>query len=98
MDAGKYVVTCILDAMRRGDNPEEELNITISGLNSIEDVHMEWLNAELRPGDTVQITVVRGNYDPPCNTRPRMTGEDIIAKKLKYYHALREELKEFLQE
>ncbi|WP_342087073.1 hypothetical protein [Dyadobacter sp. OTU695] len=93
-----YVVTCILNALRRRDDSAEELNITISGLNSADDLHVDWLTTELRPGDTIQITVVGGDYDPPRNTRPRITEKDIIAHKLRHYNALKEELKEHLQE
>ncbi len=93
-----YVVTFILDAIRRKDSPDEELNITLSGLNSVDDVHVDWLKARLQPGDTIQITVIGDDYDPPHNTGPRITKKDIIARKLKYYYALKEELKEHLRE
>ena len=93
-----YVITCILDAVRRRDSPEEELHIAISGLNSIDDIHVDWLKAELRPGDTILVTVIGDDYDPPYCTRQRITEKDIIAHKLKYYHALKEELKEHLRE
>lgn len=98
LDVDKYVVTCILNAVRRKIDPSEELSITISGLNSIDDEQVDWLKAELQLGDTIQITVIDDSYDPPRDTRPRMTEEDIIASKLRYYHALKEELKEHLQE
>ena len=98
LDVSKYCITCILDATLRKDSPEEELNIVISGLNSVEDVHVDWLKAELSPGDTIEITVVEGGYDPPRNFTPRITGKDVIAQKLRYYHALKEELKAYLQD
>ncbi|GGH38120.1 hypothetical protein GCM10007423_31600 [Dyadobacter endophyticus] len=97
LGAENYVVTCILNAVLRRDSFEEELDITISGLDSVDDVHVDWLKTELRPGDTIQITVVGGDYDPPRNTRPRITEKDIIVHKLRYYYALKEELKEHLQ-
>ncbi|OJV16629.1 MAG: hypothetical protein BGO21_27525 [Dyadobacter sp. 50-39] len=95
--AESYVVTCILDAVRR-DATEEELSVTITGLNSTDNVHAEWSKQELRPGDVVQITVVDGIYDTPRNTFPRIAEKDIIAQKLKYFHILKEELKEYLNE
>jgi hypothetical protein len=98
LDVDNYIVTCILGAMRRRDSSQEELDITISGLDSVDDIHVDWLKAELRPGDKIQITVVGGDYDPPRNTQQRNTEKDIIAHKLRYYHVLKEELKEYLQE
>lgn len=94
----KYVVTCILNAVRRGIDPTEELSISISGLNSIEQEQVDWLKADLQLGDTIQITVIDGHFDPPCNTRPGMTEADIVSQKLRYYYALKEELREHLQE
>lgn len=93
-----YVITCILDVTRLKNSPEEELNISVSGLNSVDDIHVEWLKAELRSGDRIQITVIGGDYDPPHDTWPRVTEKDIIAHKVKYYYALKEELKEHLRE
>ncbi|MCF0073221.1 hypothetical protein LZD49_22265 [Dyadobacter sp. CY261] len=98
LDVDRYCVTCILDATRRKDNPDEELNINIGGYDADADVHFDWLKAELQPGDTIQITVVSGDYDPPSNTRPRITENDIIAQKLKYYNVLKEELEDYLRE
>ena len=98
LSVDKYVVTCILNAVCRKIDPAEELSLTISGLNSIDDEQVDWLKVELELGDTIQITVIDGGYDPPQDTRPRMTEEHIIANKLRYYHVLKEELKEYLQE
>lgn len=98
LGADNYVVTCILDVTRRKNSLAEELNISVSGLDSVDDIHVEWLKAELRPGDTIQITVIAGHYDPPHSIRPRITEKDIIAHKLRYYYALKEELKAHLPE
>ena len=41
LGAENYVVTCILNAVLRRDSFEEELDITISGLDSVDDV-LRW--------------------------------------------------------
>lgn len=95
IDTDRHVVTCILTALRRPNEPDE-LDLTVSGLNSLTGEHPEWVNKELKEGDTITIKVITADFEPARRIRPKVSKEKTLNDKLRYYHQLREELKEHL--
>ena len=59
------VVTCILDSIRRQNDDSEELNISISGLNSDTNQRADWFNNKLQKGDKISIEIISDNFDTP---------------------------------
>ncbi|MCF2496714.1 hypothetical protein [Dyadobacter chenhuakuii] len=96
IDADRHVVTCILTSLRRVNEPDE-LDLTVSGLNSVTGQHPGWIDKELKEGDTITIKVITEGFEPARRIRPKLSEEKILDNKLRYYHQLREELKEYLE-
>lgn len=96
IDTDRHVVTCILDALRRLNEPDE-LCLTVSGLNSVTGEYPEWVKKELKDGDTITIKVITQDFAPPHRIRPIISKEKMLDNKLQYYYQLREELKEHLE-
>ena len=96
IDSDRHVVTCILDALRRLNEPDE-LCLTVSGLNSVTGEYPEWVKKELKDGDTITIKVITQDFEAPNRIRPTISKEKMLDNKLKYYYKLREELKEHLE-
>ncbi|MFC6192376.1 hypothetical protein ACFP1I_12250 [Dyadobacter subterraneus] len=92
IDSGRHVVTCILDALRRLNEPDE-LRLSVSGLNSVTDEYPEWVNQKLKDGDTITIKVITQDFETPHRIRPAISKEKMLENKLQYYYQLREELK-----
>lgn len=92
------IVTCILDSVRRENDDREELNLTIGGLNSDTHQSVRWLNGKLEEGDKVSIEVISNNFDKPTTAGKAYSKQDIIKQKLKSYHKLKEELKDYLDD
>lgn len=90
------IVTCILDTLRRENENSEELSISVSGLNSDTYQHADWLKGKLQEGDKISITIISNNFDEPKSTGKAYTEKDILNQKLKSYHKLKEELKDYL--
>lgn len=90
------VVTCILDSIRRKNDDSEELNITIGGLNSDTNQHVDWYKNNLQEGDKISIEIISNDFDTPSLIRERMSEKDIIARKLEYFNKLKTELKDYL--
>ncbi|MCF2488056.1 hypothetical protein [Dyadobacter sp. CY347] len=90
-----HVVTCILTSLRRLNEPDE-LDLTVSGLNSVAGEHPEWIDMALKNGDTITIKVISADFEPARSIRPKRSKEKMLDDKLRYYHKLREELKEHL--
>jgi len=96
IDTDRHVVTCILDALRRLNEPDE-LRLTVSGLNSVTGEYPEWVKKELKDGDTITIKVITQDFEAPHRIRPTISKEKMLGNKLQYYYRLREELKEHLK-
>jgi len=92
------VVTCILNSIRRKDDDSEELDITVGGLNSDTNQHVDWHKNNLQAGDKISIEIISDNFDTPSSIRERMSKKDLIAQKLEYFHKLKAELKDHLKE
>jgi hypothetical protein len=95
IDTDGHVVTCILDSLRRINEPDE-VRLTVSGLNSVSGEYPEWVKQELKDGDTITIKVITQDFDAPNRIRPTISKEMMLENKLQYYYKLREELKEYL--
>ena len=96
IDTDRHVVTCILDALLRLNEPDE-LRLTVSGLNSVTGEYPEWVKKELKDGDTITIKVITQDFEAPHMIRPTISKEKMLDSKLQYYYRLREELKEHLE-
>ncbi|PQV46849.1 hypothetical protein CLV33_1081 [Jejuia pallidilutea] len=92
------VLTCILDSIRRENDESEELNISIAGLNSDTKERANWFQSKLNEKDKISIEIISDNFDSPISMRSALSEKDIITRKLKTYHKLKEELKEYLEE
>ncbi len=92
------VVSCIFNSVRRENNNSEELDFSISGLNSDTKQHVTWHKGELEKGDKVSLEVILDNFDLPTSIREPKSEKDIIAQKIKQYNKLKKELKDYLKE
>jgi len=92
------IVTCILDSVRRENDDAEELNLYIGGLNSDTHQSVRWLNGKLEEGDKVSFEVISNNFDKPSSVSKAYSKQDIINQKLRSYHKLKEELKDYLED
>ena len=90
------VVTCILTSVNRGNDSSDELDISISGLNSETKQHVTWHKEKLKKGDTISLEVITENFDKPTSIREPKPEKEIIARKIKQYKRLQEELKDYL--
>lgn len=92
------VLTCILDSVRRENDESEELNISISGLNSDTKERASWFQNKLKEKDKISIEIISDNFDSPTSMKSPLSEKEIITRKLKTYYRLKEELKEHLEE
>lgn len=90
------VLSCILSSVRRENDESEELDISVSGLNSDTKEYASWYKGELNEKDKITIEVISDNFEPPTSIRKAKSEKDIIARKIKQYNKLKEELKEHL--
>jgi len=98
LDCRHYVLSCILNSIRRSDE-SEELYIGVSGLDIKADQHVGWIQQEdLKLGDTVSIKVIDVNFDNPVSCTERISEEEDRKRKIDYYYRLKDELKEYLEE
>jgi hypothetical protein len=97
-DNANSVVSCILNSIRRKNDDSEVLNISIGGLNSDTNQHVDWHRDNLQTGDKISIEIISDNFDTPSSIRERMSGKDLIAQKLEYFNKLKIELKDHLKE
>lgn len=92
------VVTTIVTWVRRDDN-SESLNVSISGRDSIAEKNIKWAAHDLKIGDKLLVSVIE-----ETTTQTDEGGIEIfdtitvLERKLKIYHTLKEELKEYLNE
>jgi len=91
-----YVISCILNSLRRDRDESEELHISVGGLDIKADQHVDWAREDLKLGDTLSIKVIDGNFDNPVTYAERVSEEEELKRKLDYYYQLKEELKEYL--
>lgn len=96
IDTDRHVVTCILTSLRRAHEPHT-LDLAVSGLNSVTGESADWIDMDIKHGDTITIKVIASDFDPAQRIRPSVSKEKMLADKLNYYHKLKEELKEYLE-
>ena len=81
------IVTCILDSVRREKDNSEELNISISGLNSDTHQHANWFRNKLQEGDNVSIEIISNNFEvPDIMRRNRLKMRQRRANKCQGHH------------
>ena len=90
------VTTCILDVFDRKLEPKKGINLSVSGMNSDEHQYVRWIDQPLKLDDTISIKIVSGEFDTPVSKTERKSKKQILEGKLKQYHKLKEELKEYL--
>ena len=98
LDCRHYVLSCILNSLRRESDESEELNIGVSGWDIKADQHVYWMREDLKLGDTSSIKVIDDNFDDPVACTERVSDEEIRKRKIDHYYRLKEELKEYLDE
>lgn len=87
---------CVLDSVRRQIDNSEHLKLTVSGMNDTKDM-LTWCKEDLKLGDVIQLEVVEGSFNSPIEVRPfHKTEAEILERKIKQYHKLKEELKDCL--
>jgi hypothetical protein len=96
LDTEFFVTVCTLTSLKRAMPPSDELSLSIGGLDSVEDLYLTWANKALLPGDQILIEVVEGDFDAPQKIHQIKAEELVLQEKLKYFHRLKEELKEHL--
>lgn len=92
------VLSMITTWVRRQKLNDESLSLTVTGLNSVDNTNLNWYGSELKIGDEIRIKIT----DDSQITNPTITegwsnsDERILADKLKYFHVLKEELKDHI--
>lgn len=91
-----FVLSAHLTYVRREMDESEEFYFGVGGLDSVEDVHVDWVSENLELGDVMTFRVIDKDYDMPQIRRNTLSEEEILQNKLKHYYQLQEELKEYL--
>ncbi len=91
-----HVLTCIITSVRRKSGKSEELFMQISGLDSEAEQQHRWMNTDLKSGDKISIQVISDKFDKPSEIKERDSEKVILERKIKYFHQLKEELKDHL--
>ena len=93
------VLSMITTWVKRQKLGDEYLDITVSGLDSVEDRSLSWYGSALKLGDEVRLKITNeGEIVTP--TTPEgwsKTKEQILERKLKHFYSLKEELKDHIQ-
>ncbi|MCE7065258.1 hypothetical protein [Dyadobacter sp. CY326] len=74
IDTDRHVVTCILTSLRRL-NESDGLDLTVSGLNSVTDENLKWVDKELKEGDTITIKVITTDFEPARQIKQKPSKE-----------------------
>jgi hypothetical protein len=92
-----HILTLVLTSLRRTDN-YEDLALQVSGLDSDTRVRPDWINRELKNGDRISIQIITDKFDKPSKFKEVESKEIDLKRKIEYYHKLKEELKEHLED
>ena len=94
--SGAGVLTSIVDWTKRKQDDIDEVSISIQGLNSDDKNHLMWTKQKLKVGDTIVIKIIdEKEFDAPTELRqPEKNNNDVLQSKIKYFHQLKEELKD----
>jgi hypothetical protein len=93
-----YVVTCGLVSMMRKKDDRDEVSIRVGGLNAITNSSVTWTDKVLKKGDKISIEIIDGMFDEPTEITIPDTEEFVLQEKINYFHKLKEELKDHLNE
>lgn len=95
----KYsVITTILTWFRRKLDEDQSLDLHVGGLNENQDQSYYWIEQPVKLDDEITIKIIDKNFDEGILKEKQLIEEDIIKDKIAYYHQLKEELKEHLNE
>ena len=97
-DNDNHVSTVILTSVRKKGEPEQDMFLQASGMNSDTAQHVDWANEKLKIGDRITIQIVSDRFHSPSSLKEKQSPEEILEGKMKYYHKLKEELKDHLAE
>ena len=90
------VETAITTSVRRSQLDYEELRLSVSGLDSVDDQYVSWLLKDVNIGDEIRIRITEDSSIVEPEKKPKPTKEDMLADKLRYFYRLKEELKDHL--
>lgn len=75
--------------LRRKVGPDEDLRISVGGLDPtarVDGEFVDWVERPLRAGDVIEIRVLdTDRVDPPARRRPSFTTEEIEGERAKSY-------------
>ena len=93
-----FVVSCILHSLHRKFDKSKEVVLHVGGLNSETEEHVDWFGKDLELGDKITVEVIDGPFDEPVPRKTQWSEEEMPKRKIEHYYALKEELKEHLNE
>lgn len=96
VDAEFGVLTAIVTWVKRSLDNSESLDVVVSGLDSVKQQPLKWLNEELSIGDILTISVTESDGQSPQIGIVQLSEEVIIERKLAAFHKLKEELQDYL--
>jgi hypothetical protein len=92
-----HVVSCIIDAIFRKEDKQQELRLNVSGLNSDTLQHNKWLRSQpLNENDIITIKIINDDFDPPNEVGEKRSDEFLLEQKIKTFKKLKEELKDIV--
>ncbi len=92
-----FIISCILNSFRRELHPEEGLDLSVSGLISDTQQHVNWVDSPLKTGDKITIEIIENGFDNPVSVSESKPEEEILKGKLRAYHKLKAELKDYIK-
>ncbi|PRY48031.1 hypothetical protein B0I27_11718 [Arcticibacter pallidicorallinus] len=97
LDTEAGVLTGILTWVRRTDGSESN-TLSVSGLNSQENISLSWVDEQVEAGDEITIKVTDDTEFSEASIRPPFDAERHQRDKIKAYYRLKEELKDYLKD
>lgn len=98
IDTEAGVLTGIVNWIKKEGSPDEQF-LFVSGTDSVKKELHKWETVPLKIGDRLTITVVEGNEVTKSNVKKNDDASpEMIERKIQYFHQLREELKDYLNE
>lgn len=95
----KYsIMTAILTSCRRKTDNSEEFFLDVGGMSNEDGNSYQWAEQSLKENDQILIKIIDCDFDKGTLKENQLTEGDIIKDKIAYYHHLKEELKEYLNE
>jgi hypothetical protein len=92
------ILTNIISLVKRNrdDKKSEKVEIVLGGLKGSTDEHLEWLREELKVDDEITIKIISDNKCDKPIKKYRDNPQSILEAKMKYFHQLKDELKDHL--